>query len=373
MKKIFLKLPVFLLTYLTIAIVLNSCKKLDQSTAKTFDDYKSSAMAKLKEQVEKNPDLLKVIYPINIKGKGYFADFNENKILFSNSYTYQCVDPADMDYPFEPSLISIGREYSCTNGYRLTATWNISAPLPFFATSPINGQLSRGRIRIKNTSGTTTYSDLNITAVAITLIGDDPTTGNVNGLWGITYTTGWIPASNFTPGTSVIEHSVVAYTDCADAVSYVTGYINSGYVDVTIACNRIDPVAVNAANGSSNGDLNGFGNILFTGSCPNPPGGTYPDRQEVQIKCVASGVTDTWHNIQPFSGSGWPSPGYLNTSYNSSSYQNGTIGLYDTYYIPNDDLKVLGTITHGAYLVRYRNKMSTGCVGPWSPEISTTF
>ena len=145
-------------------------------------------------------------------------------------------------------------------------------------------------------------------------------------------------------------------------------------MDATVACNRIDPVAVgNAQAGSNNGSLLGFGNFTFNGSCPTPPGGTYPDRQDVQLKYTAGGV---WHNITPTLGTlpgNLYQSGFLNPF--TVATQAGTIGLYDIYYIPNRDLWITtpGVVQHGNYLVRYRNKMYSGCVGPWSAEIPGSF
>lgn len=372
---------------LSIALfIIDSCKKIEQDQPSledvaNNDDIVKKDLANMKARLQANPELLRVKIPINKVAETFYSDGEGNRLAenITNRYDYQCVDPSDMDNPPKMTLSGLEREYNCTNGYRFKALWFVSVPLPIYNVSPITLQVSRGRIRIKNTSSTIIYSDLNITSITITDQGDDPTTGNANRLYAVEYTTSWIPFSNFSPATGTIEHSLIVYTDCEDAVALTSAYISGGLSDATNPCQRIDPVFPTNAETSggtyiTNGSLMDFRNALFISVCPYPPGPTYPDRQQVQLKCVVSGVTDTWRDISPVQGT-WPGnkllDGHLAT-FNITT-QAGTLGAYDFYYVPERDITVGGVVQHGAYKVRFRNRMNSGCTGEWSPEVSATF
>ena len=187
-----------------------------------------------------------MVIPLNIKGNSKFADKEGNILLPGsiNSYTYQC---DDMDYPPYTELLSMTREYDCTAGYRFTVKWKISAPLPMYSVNPNTSALSRGRFRIRNTSGTSIYYESTITPVSFTDLGDDPATSNTNRMYSIEYTTQWIPFSNFTLDTNPLEHSFWAQTDCED-YPQITDFVTSPALQTVLnPCNRIEPILISDA------------------------------------------------------------------------------------------------------------------------------
>lgn len=383
MKTNFAKLSLAVMLLCFTVVIMNGCKKMDEQSAASLEDSKAKAMADLKILLKNNPDFKKVVIPLNIKAETFYVDADGNKINpnETNSYTYQC---GSYDYVPAGILVSLTREYQCGSGYRFSAIWNVSAPLLLFTS--YNGLDSKGRIRIRNLAGTTVYYQPTITPVSIIDLGDDPETENINKLYRFEYTTEWIPFSVFTSDIKPIEHTFFASTDCS-FLPQVFGTANSPALQSVLnPCNRIDPVAIgrpemNGSTYNTYGDLNGYGNILFTGGCPPPTGSTMPDRQQVQLRCVEPGYVEAFRDISPQQGA-WPgsilTSGTLPTSF-SSATQSGTIGLYDTYYIPDGDIKpiILGVPSsvpvHGNYKVRYRNKMNGGCLGPWSAEIAAVF
>lgn len=371
--------------FLCIALILflGSCKKNNNPPGdeKSAIELRNEILSKLKKSIEKNPSLKKIVVPVNEKVDGFFADLNYNRItptreINAGARKYECADPFDMIYPPSSTLVSYAYEYDCNDGYKFTFKWQVSISVNLLATGP-GSALSKGRVRVIG-SGVPVYSDLNLTPITITDLGDDPNTLNDNILYEIVYETDWIHSGYlgdvFSPKT--IQTSFASYTDCIDMPTYVTGY-KSVTFDGTKACTRIDPLQVLPAevyNGiySSYGMIMGFGMFLFSDECPSPA--NYPDRYAVELKCIVPGVTSIWEKITPKQGT-WPGnildDGTLDT-FNGTT-DAGTIGLYDIYYIPLRDITIGGNIVHGEYLVRYQNVMYDGCKGPWSDEILVEF
>lgn len=290
---------------------------------------------------------------------------------------YECADPFDMIYPPSSTLISYSYEYDCNEGYRFAFKWQVSISVNLLVNGP-GSSLSKERVRVIG-SGVPVYSDLNLTPITITDLGDDPSTLNDNILYEVVYETDWIDngylGDVFSP--TSIQTSFAAYTDCVDMPTYVTGYKSVSF-DGTKGCTRIDPIGIynaekdNNGNYIANGTVMGFGNILAVDGCPFPA--NYADRYAVELKCIEPGKETNWYSIQPQQGT-WPGnkliDGYLNT-FNATT-DAGTIGLYDVYFIRNIDIAHSGSKVHGAYLVRYRNVMYAGCSGPWSEEVQVEF
>jgi hypothetical protein len=365
-------------------LAMNGCKKTETIQPVSTNDLtqnQKNAIDKLREKVRNNPKMAALVFPINKKVPTHFEDkwgntITGNSASLTNSFVYQCLPADEMDYPPSAGLVQLTRLYDCSYGYQFTITWSINTSINLISSS--GSSLSRGRLRLKDIYGAT-INNTSITPVTITLTGDDPFT--TNHLYTVSYTTPWLSASLFTPNTVSMEHSLVVYTDCPDAISIVTPYAAaSNGLDISTPCNRVDLVPVhNAQIGSggvyiTNGDVDGFGNVTFMGGCPSPA--TYADRQQVQLRCVVSGVTDTWRDITPQQGTSG-SAGELNP-FNSTT-QHGTIGKYDYYFIPDRDLYLdptSGLPVHGAYEVQYRNVMyplGSGCTGDWSPIVSASF
>jgi hypothetical protein len=384
-----------------IALTLNSCKKTNEPGEQQFTPDAQNDLEKMRQQVKDHPEMAAIIFPINQKVPMHFEDENGRVVNSSspvqgqgNNFTYQCVSPEEMDHPTSATLISTSRFYDCSVGYRFVLTWRISTSVNLTSSNAGGTMFTRGRIRIKDIFGATLYSNTNITPATITLIGDDGSTGNANHIYQVSYTTAWLPFSYFTPNTTVFEHSILAYTDCIYetedengdptniALSIVSAYASSGLgLDASTPCNRVDPVAVNnAQTGTNNGLVTGFRSLI--NPCPTLPA-VYPDRQQIQIRCIVSGSEDdVWRDISPTSSSSTAPIGTVGNLYPyNSSTQAGTIDPFDFYYFSSIDVRPthLGLIStsdvHGSYKIRYRNRMmplSTGCAGDWSAEITRT-
>ena len=373
MKKNIFHLSIFGFTFLSFLILFNGCKKMDSE--KQLAPINEDIRKKAQRMVDENPQLQNVTYNLNIKGSGFYADVNGNKIEpGSNSYTYQCADAGDIDYYISPVLETLTRERSCSQGFRFKAKWRISVPLPLLATNPNTGALSRGRLRIKNTSGAILFQQASITPVTITDLGDDPATFNTNRLYNVEYTSSWVPFSYFTMDTAPLEHTVWAQTDCEDLPQMTLTVTSPALVSVLDPCNRIEEIGIANATYSGavyydNGAFLGYYQLI--NPCSPPSGATMPDRHEVQIKYVGTGSTDIWRDISPqnnYNNGDLLTDGYVSYPVTVS----GTISVHDVYRIPKRDLF---NETHGNYLVRYCNVKtgSPNCFGPWSQEFATNF
>lgn len=362
-----------IIAVLAILLGFSSCNKIDTPNAHILSN--DEMQKKAQQMVDANPQLKNVKYNLNIKGTSYYADKEGNKIdpATINSYVYQC---EEIDYAPTSTLETVTREWSCSQGYRFKVKWKISASLPILATNPFTGAATRGRLRIKNTSGSTLFYQSSVTPVTVTILGDDPNTGNINRLYALEYYTDWVPFSVFTMETAALEHQIFAQTDCI----YVPQILNLAYSppleSVLNPCNRIEEIGINPRelNGSggyiTNGTLLGYYQLV--NPCPPPTGSTMPDRHEVQIKYVGTGSTDVWRAISPqnsYNTGNLLLDGYVTNPVTIP----GTISVYDVYRIPNRDL-YQGSI-HGNYLVRYRNVKSGSptCYGPWSQEFAIIF
>lgn len=369
-----------LLSATILLLFFFGCKKVDNNLQKgrVTQQFQDNALAKLRLAVANNPSLKRITVPVNEKVEGYFADSSLKRITSKsikgspNSRVYQCADPVDMDYPPSSTLKSYTYEYDCNLGYKFTFNWEVSISVNLLTVQ--GSYVAKGRVRVIG-NGVSVYSDLNLTSITLTNLGDDPGTLNQNVIYEVEYETDWINAGYFGDiyAPESLQTSFVAPTDCIDIPNYVTGYKTVAF-DGTKSCTRIDPLAIIPAekdlqgNYIDHGIIMGFGNIVYLDGCPTPP--NYSDRYEVEIKYDMPG--HYFLPIKPELGT-WPGDvltnGYLNP-FNSLT-DNGTIGLYDVYYIPKRDMAIdlnSGDVIHGSYLIHYRNFMYDGCKGPWSED-----
>lgn len=382
MKTNFIKRLLGVVLTCVAVFMINGCKKMDSE--KVLSTLSQETRKKAQEMVDNNPQLQNVTYNLNIEGAGHYADANGNRIdpKTDNSFTYHCPDVNNgetFDFDIAPVLETITREWSCSQGYRFKMKWKISVPLNISAVNPNTSQLTRGRFRMRNTSGTLIYEQNNIPATSIISLGDDPTTFNINKVWYVEYSTNWIAFSYFTMNTAPLEHYVWAQTDCADVPQRVNSATSPALISVLNACDRIEQIGITNAEISggtyiTNGTLLGY--YALVNPCTPPSGSTMPDRHEVQLRCVEPLYYETaFRKITPQWGI-WPGTpvtlnGYLDPF--NGTIQANTIGLIDAYYIRDYDITVAGTIRHGAYKVRYRNVKTGNCNGPWSQEYDAYF
>ena len=119
-------------------MVLKSCKKVDNTTLNQANKpTKEQLLAKLKLEIEKNPEIRQTIIPINQKVEGHWEDLKGNIITSLPSRTlsstnhaarvYECASAEDVSYPPGATLTTIGVDYDCTSGgYFYTLTYNVS-------------------------------------------------------------------------------------------------------------------------------------------------------------------------------------------------------------------------------------------------------
>lgn len=376
---------------LLLFVCFFSCSKLKESMPSEplnqdffsgNDFLRASSLEKLRLSIAEKPSLRKITVPVNDTVFGYFADNDFNRITGDSHQKrlYNCADPFDMNFPPASTLISYSYEYHCDSGFKFTFSWQVSMSVNLLVSNP-GGAMSKGRVRVIG-SGIPVYTDLNLTPLAIMNLGYDHTTLNENFLFSVKYETGWIHRGYLGDVYSpTVQTSFAAYTDCVEMPTYVTGYKTIDFPGSNTRT-RIDPLSVgNLYPGSGDttayGLIMGFGNIVSVGGCPFS--GDYPDRYELELKCVVPGKESNWKNTSPRQGV-WPgnrlTDGHLGMSFDSAT-QKGTIGLYDIYYVPLRDLHTdpsdPNKRVHGEYLVRHRNVMYDGCKGDWSEEIPVIF
>lgn len=383
------KILSLLCTMVCCLTIINSCKKTDQPTLQETVFFKDELMARLKEAIKKNPEMGQGVIAVNEKVKSNWQDLNGREItklsLTTPNRVYECASLVDVSNPPTGVLVSIGSYYDCTLGSMYTFTYNISSPVGLVTTSPFGSNpVSKGRVRVRNSQNVVTYQNLSITPVTITLLGDDPATGNANALYEVKFTSPWI-AATYT-NLAYISGSVAVYTDCEDLPSFATSY-NNMLINPNVAepLSRVDPVWYLDATLDANGVLLtkaillGFKNNV--GTCLPM---VYSDRQRIEIFYLGTGSTG-WHDINPrkIGGiftltNGALSPFTLGETVGGVITKNESfsIGLLDAYYVPDEDLyDVNNTPKHGNYVMRYRNYNTVtgignmGSSGPNSAEI----
>lgn len=378
------------------ATFIHSCKKTDT----TNEPIKTEGLSeRVKIAFKENPDMRQVILPVNEKVQGHWEDAQGNTITTNNvrnenARVYECAPASDVMYPPGATLVSIGQDYDCNQGYKLTFTYEVSISVNLVSTFNCTASggvvsTSKGRVRIRNIFNVYTYTDLAIAPTSITNIGEDLSTGNSNVIFRVIYTTQWIPFSLFAASEAAsVLSSISMATDCCQLPTFVTTY-SSGTISPNTSnpYTRIDPIAITNATlpgttFAQKAVFVGFGNIVFNNGCPAPPGSSYPERQEIQVLYTGSrpigSPAPVWTTIHPQLGTynlapyGLLNPFVATGTVGAAGDQRGTIGNYDAYYVPDRDLysyPINTTFFHGNYNVRYRNKKVSTLPfvnGPWS-------
>lgn len=255
-------------------------------------------------------------------------------------------------------LVSIERRFICGSGYLLTINWEVSTVFDLVNANPNNGsQLSRGRIRLKNSGGTTVFQDLNITPVSITSLGTDPN-NSAKTIYSISFTTPYISQSLMNQA-ATLDNSYFIYSDCDDTYAISTSYISvysTNISDITDPCQRLDnayivpsttvnpPYEGYAAGSDVVGNCNDWGYIHNTGS-------------RIQYRYQG---TSTWNSLPMRE----PGSGTLRTT--------GIVFYWEVLYIEAGDL----SNGSGTYEFRYQNTYPNpdACSSaPWSPIETHTF
>lgn len=345
---------ILLITFLTFTI--NSCKKSDkiQSQNNRIDIPKSIA-----DKLKSSSNFITL--PINKKTKGFVVDANGNVVApksqtSSRTFTNQeyCDDPGSAE-PDDVELVSIESRFICGSGYLLTVNWQVSTVFTLVNANPNNGsQLSKGRIRLKDGSGTTIYQNLPLTPITITSLGTDPNNSEKT-IYNISFTTPYLSQSLINQ-TAYLDNSYFIYSDCSDTYAVSTGYISSYSFDISVIndpCQRIDKAQITPDN-TVNPPYEGYvaGSDVL-GNC-NGGGYTHNDGSYIQYRLHG---TSSWGSLplrEPGTGALRPS---------------GKVYYWEIMYIEAIDLGGSGT-----YDFRYQNFMdASGCSGPWSAVETHTF
>ncbi len=171
--------------------------------------------------------------------------------------------------------------FDCSVGYSVEVTYLLSTGFIPASINPGNpAQLSRGRFRLKNASGSVIYTNGSITPVTITPIGPDPANADKT-LYRIVYKASGI-ASNLIETSVIGEHRPVIYTDCGEVITTPSDWqavsLSGSSGSAPGVCDKIDLVHI---------DPDGSGNLVYFGGCD-------------------FGVGTTGISCYPFGGAGRP-------------------------------------------------------------------
>lgn len=340
--------------FVVLTIIVIGCKKMTSSSDITSQKIPQKVLDKLKTQDGQ------ITIPINETIKGFVTDQNGNPIDVSKS-NHRSTDPNLCDDPSNinvtATLVSLSKSFTCNVGYKVNAVWELSTNVDMLlATNPLNSsQLSKGRLQLKNSSGTVIYSQLSITPVSITDLGADP---NVSGnkIFRVTYSSANISTSTMNSAYTM-ANSCFIYTDCTSTgyalnIPYLSNnvfYVGNIYGD---PCTRIDKAYIvpdNTAYSNSSGYVSGSDVI---GNC-YPSGYTHNTGTHVQYRLQGN---STWIDMT------WISSPNYGAGANRGPY------IYYWEVLPFN-------ISTGTYEFRYRNVMVSSvtvepptvtCSGPWS-------
>lgn len=301
----------------------------------------------------------------NVAGKGFYGDLEGNSLHFplnqdNNRTEWYCPQPPDQDDDLQQE-VSVTSQFTCNQGYRLEVTYTIKSYYNLLTANPNNSsQISKGRLLLKNSSGTVVWSNTNMAITSIVNLGTTPDDYGVADLtiFQVKYITPYISESTYNSSAKAWP-SLFIYTDCPNiptvSIPYSAQQAASTYDLITLPCLRVDKVWWNPSTGLG-ASLAGMDAV--PGSC-YPYNYVYPDKQEIQI--YANGV---WQAIQLWE---WDPQG--GTIPNNT----GKIIHSDIWYISMSGY-IGGTISAGNYQVRYRNRQEgTSNGGPCVSQPTNTW
>jgi len=360
-----------------ILLTLHSCNKNPQSTS---------------QQQGKDDDLLKAdiakkghsfTVPVNQKIEAVYVDAAGERISAetlrqrsagAHSRTASIISACDYSNTPVSNLNTYGISVNCAQNFTITWDYTVSTNnnlVPVNSTVPT--AISKGSVRVTNSSGSTIYSETNSTATIVDLGADVNNPGYEN--YDVTFTSNPIDISNFSSSNSIRLGGLVV-TDCPDvepiSISLQGFALNGSNSAVTNPCYRVDaiyPAQVTAPFRIWGEDPAGFC-IPYV----------YPSMQEVQYS-IDGGTTWVGETATPTLRY-WATPGQ-NTPFDN--YINAHLGYVD----PVGALELQIDLPHGNtynILLRNRNIVFNGtlasygnkwpvpvfgtggncCAGPWS-------
>jgi hypothetical protein len=136
----------------------------------------------------------------NINTESYAVDENVNRVSMmdfedgKNAREMTTCDQGNGDpfFGFDESVLeSWSAYYLCGSAYQVTSSWLITTPMPLAATG------SKGRIQLRDSSGTITYTNTNITTVSLTALSQTNPNFPSDVVYRVSYTSALIDQTTF--------------------------------------------------------------------------------------------------------------------------------------------------------------------------------
>lgn len=274
-----------------ITVLFDSCKKND--TNKSLTDQKSieeRSINALKERYKF--ESREINFTVNAKGQGMYTDINGNPIDWSKARTsdFACYDPADDangDLTPIVALNSVTINFTCSGDYFIGGDWTISTPYQLLHQNPNNStQYSKGRLRLKNSSGTFYYVDGAMSAL-FTQTGTETINGVDRYVYNIKTQSSAISGTTFSSAV-LVQLGGFFYTDCPDVPSITIAYSNTYSKDLSNTnnlCKRTDKIWINPPSWT-NGVIDTYASIAginALGSCS----GTFTANHYVTVSKIS--------------------------------------------------------------------------------------
>ncbi len=374
-----ISLPKVVITLITIAlfaVVLKSCKKVDNTaTGKTAETTKEAVIKAIKEKYGNVAS--SITYPVNKIAEELFyrdvADNNSmvkiNKDVVSNGPNgilqpcfFNCTNTTDPNkLRIFYTLQSVQRTTYCrTNTFNwlndISVNWLVSAPFTPLVADPNNASnLSTGSVLISPPFGPA-YGANNISPIVIAYIGADPNC-SANSIYKITYTYSYVVTDVVFTNGYPVDVSLSLYNNC----SLVGNLVNSGVVSSTLAgktapCDRTDHVWL-AGGGPGNCIIAAASYIT---GCSVPSGLTAPDLHQIEYRKVITTNGNLGWEEQVGSAIVY---GYIPNTNNRTATMTTSSGFLNLLSM---------TPGSGTWLVRYRNIKFSICDFIGLPSEQTT-
>lgn len=344
-----LKIAIAAATLLILSVVIfYGCKK----TAINETKEQTSLLDFYKQKLKNEPNVSTSV--VNLPGKGYYGDINGNRLTVTPGQTNRtdatsCPNPGESE--FSQVLVSITSEFTCNVGYRFVVQYKITSE--FYPQLNNGGTLlSRGRIKLVNSSGGQVYITPTSTVNPVLTIQNNGVVGqNSNGddlnEFLVTYRSEIISEATYNLSAAV-QSNLTCYTDCTNYATLNIGFSSqqqvTGSQQNSLPCLRIDKVYWNPRSGSTPPSLAGADP---TGSGCFPFGYVYPNKQEVEFK----------------NGSNVWKPFYLHINgLGQPGVATSLINYWDVWYIDVSLSQSNNGLVPGNVQVRYRNRQ-TGTSG----------
>lgn len=361
---------IFIATLMVIMLfaLLNGCKKTKTDDVQSHEAEIEAIKAKFKNAP------IGTKYELNLPGKGYYGDINGNRIIPGSIKRTEYFCPGDpSEDEFEQQLNSTYNEFTCGQGFKVTVTYEVKVWYNLEYDNPNNSsQISKGRLKLYNSSNQVVWSNTSIPISNIALTGTEPYPGGGlpdYNVYEVTFTTGYIDEATYNSSANA-KPSLFMYTDCADVPTINIAYSSQQIVpttgNYTVPCSRIDKVWFVPNPGGSAASVLG---VIAVSTC-NIYGYIYPDQHEIEIDAGAGFEPIRLWKYNPAYYPGGPYPQKI---YNYT----GVIGKTDVWYIEmtgyDDGAGGTTTISAGTYPVHYRNIQLTTYGGSCNTEPNGTW